>query len=60
MYCRGLEITPGCSMKKKAKKESGETTRDSVKKEMAMSRIAESGREAASKATRRHDTQKRR
>jgi hypothetical protein len=36
-------------MKKKAKKESGEATRDSVKKEMAMSRIAESGREAASK-----------
>ena len=47
-------------MKKKAKKESGETTPDSVKKEMAMSRIAESGREAASKATRCHDTRKRR
>ena len=45
-------------MKKKAKKESGETTRDSVKKEMAMSRIAESSREEASKATRCHDTRK--
>jgi hypothetical protein len=38
-------------MKKKAKKESGEATRDNVKKEMAMSRIAESGRAGASKKT---------
>jgi hypothetical protein len=47
--CRSLEITHGCSVNKKAKKkESGEATRDSVKKEMAMSRIAESGRAGAS------------
>jgi len=55
MYCRGLEIAPGCSMKKKAKKESGEATRDNVKKEMAMSRIAESGRAGASKKTTERD-----
>jgi hypothetical protein len=35
-------------MKKKAKKESGEAIRDTVKKGMAMLRIAESGRAGAS------------
>jgi hypothetical protein len=36
-------------MKKKAKKEPGEATRDSVKKEMAKPRMAKSAREAVFK-----------
>ena len=42
-------------MKKKAKKESGEAIRDTVKKGMAMSRIAESRRAGASKKTTERD-----
>jgi hypothetical protein len=51
VYCRGLEITHGYSMKKNAKKESGDAIRDCVKVEMVMSRIAESGCAGASKKT---------
>jgi hypothetical protein len=51
LYCFGLNVILRChhgrSMKKKAKKEFGEATRASVKKEMAKPRMSKSVREDA-------------